>query len=517
MDDSGSTVQELSPLRTSSSDDEVVLREATSDDFANHVAPASWRTGRSPIAMAWLAIATAIFWLVTASSTALVVGAVPAIIGMVVTALLFAAASHVLSRYATRTGITVVMFSRMLFGGVGARLVALLLGATGIYYGAFEASATGIAFHHYFGGPPVQVWYLIMTTGAVLLALGGIRAWLDRLNRYLLPLYALGMVGMLVWATLRYGYHADWLTVRPAGGTVVGPRWLFAASVYLGQAVLLLFVWDYARLARVEDAGFNARVTFGAPFWLFTFVVNGLVGIYVVREVPLSSATSETSLLLGVTSLMGIPGLAFLWVLQARINTANYYVASINLHNLFGHRRLRRPHCVVLAGAAVYAITLSDVFSFLFDALRYQGAVIASWLVVAVLFALGSPDAEFRPRRLPRLNVAGLAGWLSGAAVAIVLLATAAGFGDTWALPIGMACSALVYLALRAVSPRRAPGRTDPYDPRLEVEDPWSVRIRCGHCERHYLAVEFDRDPAAGHVPICAACAVRRPQARHGG
>ena len=40
---------------------------------------------------------------------------------------------------------------------------------------------------------------------------------------------------------------------------------------------------------------------------------------------------------------------------------------------------------------------------------------------------------------------------------------------------------------------------TRPYDPALEVPDPWEARVQCHHCEKSYLARETDRDPSAGH------------------
>lgn len=46
-----------------------------------------------------------------------------------------------------------------------------------------------------------------------------------------------------------------------------------------------------------------------------------------------------------------------------------------------------------------------------------------------------------------------------------------------------------------------------PHDPRDEVDDMWEARIRCHRCEDSYIAYEMDRDPSAGHAPICLACA----------
>ncbi len=68
-----------------------------------------------------------------------------------------------------------------------------------------------------------------------------------------------------------------------------------------------------------------------------------------------------------------------------------------------------------------------------------------------------------------------------------------------------------VYAAALLVAPKRWFTILRPHDPRDEVSDMWEDRVRCGACDRYYVAYEMDRDPSAGHSPVCAACAAASP------
>jgi hypothetical protein len=123
------------------------------------------------------------------------------------------------------------------------------------------------------------------------------------------------------------------------------------------------------------------------------------------------------TLVLALVALMGLAGVAFIWVTQTRINTANFYVASTNLQG-FAARVLKfeipRAVWVALAGAMVYALMLANLFSFLLEALRYQGAFVTGWLVILVAHTViarrsgeDPSQIEFRPGRLPQINLVG--------------------------------------------------------------------------------------------------------------
>lgn len=512
-------------LEISYDDDAEVLRGATTEDYAGHIAPDSWRAGRGALAMAWLGFPTAIFWMVVPAGLSFAVGTGPVLIGLAASAVLVAAGAYVVIPWATTTGLPVSVFSRRLFGYFGAAFATLVLAVTGIYFAAFEGSVIAVAFHQYFGGLSLNLWYLVVVLIAVPLMIGGVRMWLDRLNGVLLPLYLLGLIGAIVWAIAEYGYHGGWFTFKPPHVLDThGPAWVFVLSAYIAQPTLL-FAWEYARLGRREDVGVNRRITFGLPFWLTTFFVNGLIGIFLVHTIPVVGEVAEVSLVLAIVALMGLAGVAFIWVTQTRINTANFYVASTNLQGFTARvfkLELPRAVWVALAGVMVYALMLADLFSFLLEALRYQGAFVTGWLTILVAHTViarrsgeDPRQVEFRPGRLPQINLVGFVPWVVAGTVGVVLLAGETAFANTWALPIDAGIALVLYLLARALARPGWEAMARPNDPRAEVDDPWNARIRCGECGHLYLAAEIDRDPSKGQQPVCAVCATTSTRLYH--
>ena len=64
----------------------------------------------------------------------------------------------IISRYAIRTGLSVALFSRKLFGTSGAALATLIFFATAIYYAVFEGAVIAVAAHHFI--PPCRTgWW----------------------------------------------------------------------------------------------------------------------------------------------------------------------------------------------------------------------------------------------------------------------------------------------------------------------------------------------------------------------
>src|SRR5437879_229645 len=96
--------------------------------------PETERTGRWSLAMAWWALFSAMFWLYIAVASAGAVGVRDTVIGIVLSITTYGAINAVLSRYGARTGLTVELFSRSLFGVLGSAVATLIFAATAVYY-----------------------------------------------------------------------------------------------------------------------------------------------------------------------------------------------------------------------------------------------------------------------------------------------------------------------------------------------------------------------------------------------
>ena len=200
--------------------------------------------------------------------------------------------------------------------------------------------------------------------------------------------------------------------------------WWDAFVYYMGVWILMMFTFDYARFGKREDQAYHSRFNFGMPFYLVTFLLNGVAGIYLVSTIPSDAALSEVSVVLALLKLMGLGGLLFVWITQTRINTANYYLATINMQAFFARfsgMRWSKAVWAVAVGAVTYALMLLDLFSYLLQALAYQGIFVVSWVAVALVHILSGDDGTVSSGGAA-FNRAGLTGWFAGAICGLALM-----------------------------------------------------------------------------------------------
>ena len=511
----------LPPLQVTDHDDPRVVEEAATDDYSLHVVPRSWRMDRVKLTMAWYGVATAFFYIYLAAFIALAYGTVNALIGIALTVVAYSLINIIILRFASTSGLTVALFSRSMFGFVGAAIATLIFAATCIYFLVFEGSVIAVAAEAYFGGP-IKLWYAIVIALTAPLVWKGVRTWLDRLNGILLPFYVVALVAVVIWALVDQGYNGFLPDAEAAPGTTL--PWLQAFTAYMGVWVLMMFTMDFARLGRPEDQGYHSAVTFGWLFYILTFLLNGLIGILLVSTFGISFdelAGQESALPVSIVNLTGLLGLLLIIITQMRINTVNLYLASSNLQSFFSLVfRLNLPRTVWLVVACVigYLMMLTNVFSYVLDALNYQGIAIVAWVGIALahMAYLRRQHAdldrmEFRPGRIPAFNPGGIVAWVTATAIGVVLKiadTTESQFFDTWGLPLTFVMAFGLYSAatLRSARPQWF-AMARPNDPIDEVPDAWEARVRCHRCDKSYVAHEMDRDPSGGHEAICAACA----------
>ncbi|XAS73292.1 permease [Micrococcaceae bacterium Sec5.1] len=443
--------------------------------YSNYVLPATERAGKWSLTMAWWAVFSAMFWIYVAVASAGAVGVVDTIIGMVLTIVTYGAINLVLSRFAARTGLTVSLFSRSLFGLVGSALASLIFAATAIYYAVFEGSIIAVAFQQYFGGSMV-IWYAVVVIYAVPLALGGVQNWLDKLNGLLLPLYLAGLIAVVVASTMIQGAPTDWIGAAASSSAL--PGWLTSYLIYMGVYIMMMYTFDYARLGRHRDEKFLGTVAFGWVFYAFTFGLNGLVGIYIMSAWKLDA--SETGVVQAFISSLGFAGLLVILISQTRINTANYFLASENL-SAFASRvfRLNLPRSVwvIVCGALAFLLMLTDVLSYLLKALAWQGVFVTAWVAIALVFI----GLNWKKQALvPDIRPANLKAVSPGAGAWV--LASAAGIALTeqtiWPLAaqlapvITMALAAGFYYGAYRLSPPQMTSSGETIDPVEEDLDP---------------------------------------------
>jgi purine-cytosine permease-like protein len=499
------------------------------EEFALHFSPLNKRLPVTSVLPAYWALVGSLVFLIFGALVALTIGTVNAVISLIISVIFQGGLYYCFTRYSVRQGVTSAVFSRTMFGTTGSVLAAILLGAVAIFYGALESSIIAIAFEHYVGGS-IKLWYAVVAIYSVIFAIGGIANWLDRINWVLLPLYVIGLLVAVIWAGAKYGFDAgNWYNHKPEKIAVPGPPILFGVVTYMGVMILTMFSWDYSRMARVEDTTTHKWVTFGPVYYFFTYLVNGVVGIFIVFAIPSTLAPSEASLVFNLLGLMGFIGLVFIWVSQTRINTANFYVSALCIESVahrVGRIRIPRWAAAIVAGVIVFALELADVFSFLGQALQYQAVFVVAWIGVAAAHVFestrrhrrGDADADmmddWRPGRQKTFNPGGLFAWFASAALGLILLKAVEGTWGAWSSPITFVVSFGLYWGwLQSPMHERFYLRRGE-DPRQTVADEYTTELECTYCQGAFAAYEMDLD--AGGKLICAECADENTEFRKG-
>jgi len=441
--------------------------ELVEPEFLEHAVPAEARVGRGALALAVTSITSAFFWLFYGALAATLVGTKQALIGLVVGTVPFVVLSWPYATWGVRHGLDAALLGRRVFGSTGAVLISVLLAASLTYYAVFESSVIAQALKTYFGGLDIRWWYLIVVVAMLPLMRGSVHTWMGKLNGVLLPVFLAGLIATIVTIGIRTGWSSAWLNsegaIPPAALGV--PGWFFVAVLYMGGWIQMPMMLEFARLGRVKDLNFHRMFTFGPLFTGFTYLVNGVAGIYIVHASGMSVAGGEAGVVNATLAALGIWGLVFVIATQLKINTLNYYVSTANWQQLaasYLRIDLSRTTWVIITAVIVFILMLTDVFTYLQRAVTWQGTFLVGWVgIVTTHFALSRSDRErgpeTRPERLPRFTIA-LGAWIVASLIGIFFAESKASFPVASGLAplITLITSVVLYLVIWFAWARKA-------------------------------------------------------------
>lgn len=194
---------------------------------------------------------------------------------------------------------------------------------------------------------------------------------------------------------------------------------------------------------------------------------------------------------------------------QVRINSANFYFASINIERCVAHfttKNLSRRAWVIVLAAVVVALMFTNVFSYIMKALAWQGVLVVSWVAMMIISWVvdRGRDVEFRPGRV-KVLAPGFFVWIGTSALGIALIERPTLFPTLSALAplVSFVLALVAFAVVRSIglSGRRT---TAPDPVREQLADPWAVRVLCSRCGLHYVGIEMDVDDR-GSV-LCLEC-----------
>lgn len=162
---------------------------------------------------------------------------------------------------------------------------------------------------------------------------------------------------------------------------------------------------------------------------------DGLAGIFLITSSEIATVSETGVVDQLITVLGGFVALIFIWVTQTRINSANYYLATVNMQAFFEKLlgiALKKWIWAAIVGVVVAVMmSATDVFTYILTALTYQGIFVTAWVGVAVTHILsGKYERMFGDRvyyhsvEVPNFNPAGLTAWFVAAGTGLVMTLT---------------------------------------------------------------------------------------------
>ena len=127
-------------------------------------------------------------------------GTTNALIGIVLTIIAYGIINGVISRYSMKTGLTVALFSKVLFDHFGAVVATLIFFAPALYYAVFEGYVMALVLAEWSGNMSMAVATAIVVISGVALIFGSVQHWLDKFNGVLLV--AGCMIGVIAYVLM---------------------------------------------------------------------------------------------------------------------------------------------------------------------------------------------------------------------------------------------------------------------------------------------------------------------------
>ena len=357
-------------------------------DYSVDRVPPEARMSRLSLHMAYWAVISALFSVVFSSALANAYGAVNTFVGTAAASVLLGIVASVVARFAMRTGMSVDVFSRTVFGKSGGLLATILVfGCLGLF-AVIESAIIAEAIRGYFNQLLPWHAYLIVVICSVPIAFGRISAYLDKFNGLLLPVFIAGMAYIVLSAIWQNGYSNAWLSYGPDGDALDG-RCINVFFLWALGGAQLLAAQDYARFGRPRDETYHRHITFGVPLFFITYSVNGALGIFITATVAssLGALDSDAAAVAAIVALTGLAGVIFVIASQMRINTLNYQLATVNLQAFLKHIgiNITKVASALCVGGLVFLAMLGNILDMLVETLGYLGIFVGAWCAIAIV------------------------------------------------------------------------------------------------------------------------------------
>ncbi|WP_347957187.1 purine-cytosine permease family protein [Gordonia aichiensis] len=455
------------------------------NDFARTRVPDAAKRGAGSVLTVLVGFVTAFFFPLVGGLFLIQYGAAATWIGLVASFLVLIGFALVVTRIASREGLTSELLTRGAgFGTVGSVLTTVIYAGTFVIYAGTEGQILASSIDLIWDLPNL-VWYVLVAVIFLPMAWNGIRS-MTKILAYTLPIYFILLIVAIVIAWRRSGgMPAGMFDAMPAGATggLVGVLGVMAALA--GTIGINPFeASDYNRFIRAEDFKKKAFVSVVVPYLLLFFIAMPM-GMYFT----LSTGNYDPAIYF--VGLLGLfPGVALAWISQIRVNLTNLHVSSVaftSASETTGARPLTRRFWLVVVTLISIGLMASDVIGNLTTFLEWTGIFLLSWLacvvadIVVVRGALKivTGPVEYRGEHLPRFNIVGVSALLvATVSGSLIWLLAESPILTSLAAFISFGIAFVVHVAVAVLTK----GRTyfaDPTDPRIAANNV-AVRDKIG-------------------------------------
>jgi cytosine permease len=388
-------------------------------DYEHGAVPQSERKGWLPIAGIWIAIGIdlsgTIMGVQLGSGLPFSQAISATIIGSILLGLLAMAATYV----GAATGYTSAMLSRVVFGKVGGRVIALAmaissLGWFGVQTGFFADNAT-VAVQELFGIDwPVQVFIVIGGVLMALTALWGFRS-IERLSSWAVPLLIALLALAVVLAFVRHGSGSLFADVEP--------RFSFGGAVSLVIGIFVLGVIVSPDIARWAKTPASAMVAGFVGF----FIGNSLIVVVAL----LMSRILNSDDFMQMFFMLGLGAIAIivLTLAQWTTNTNNLYSAALNLSVIF--TRIGRRTLTVIGAVVAITAALLGIYGAFIPFISAMSVIIAPYggVYIADYFARRNSRLRNKSYATPTIDWLSFVAWAVGCFVGLLTTQPGDGLG----------------------------------------------------------------------------------------
>ena len=386
------------------------------DDYGQRRVPGDWRFSAWSSAWSWMGLSTALAYPLTGALLTLSFGAVPVMIGFLISVVLVGLGVYYTSVKSANEGIGKDLMSRASYGYVGSVINTLFVGIYLAILFSLETSVIARSLHELLPFIPFALLVLIIIALFIPLGIYGM-VWISKIQTFTFVLYVVGIALVFIglyngWSEMtNAAFTEEWWKINPNNVPVSWLTIMAAAGAWMGAFgfMNIFAVTDITRMTRRSERKKGA---------FLQVIINSIINTFLIGAMGIFFLASSK----GVNP---DPGVTFVWVLgplglilvlitQLRGNVMNMYLGTLAFANVIAQlsKKSYLRSLLLLPFVAIgYIMVVSPFLQYFAAIATFAGVLFAAWvgsmfgelLLVRPLFNIPR-WSEIRRAYLPDFN-----------------------------------------------------------------------------------------------------------------